>query len=802
MLLYECLTCDSPYKGGSSLELVVRTNEGHFEPLLAKRPDCPAWLVKAIERCLLPHPKDRFEDGHALARELESPTVPTSWRPYAAAAVALALLVGGGVVAVGTRRSASPPHAAPSASPSPVVLKPTPSPTPSPSPSPSPVRPAPPPICHSFAETAETRLVGLMGGYSLGHASMIQTVLLSRDAKTALSAGLNGTVRTWDLATGDQISGFDTRPAGGGQAIVACFTPDEQGIIASEEDGSVALHDGSTGKELARLRSTEKEVVSQLTLTPNGRSIITGVSGKGTRLIDLATFTVRATYPFSSVSFAPDGRTGMGAQGTTVGLFDVETGKTTRRLGAHDKEVQVTVFSPDGKRAISTGADGQVFLWDLTEGGERRSLDGHTDRVTSASFTRDGKRALTGSFDGTARLWDLETCREIQTLRGHFGWVSAAHVSADGTRALTGGNDGTVRLWDLETGRELLPRAGHSTYVTGLAAVGDSRALSTSFDATVRLWDLTSGKELSRLDAGSMLFSIAVTPDGTRAIAGGGTGHPGEVVLDDWDFPAGTLREHLHPPTVLVTALAVSPDGTRLAMGSREDARTGSITLVDLTGTTPRASVLGARAHGGVTGVAFFPGGQLLTGGLDGRLRVWEAGRVEAEASDDLGVTGGPVAAVAASPDGQTALVGREDGSIALVDVGSKRPLHTIAAGRAPMTAVAFTADGRRAISGSLDGTIRFFDVDSGRETDRIDLAAVQDMPRSFALAGGGKVPACRNQTRRRAPIRADREALRSLVSRGFVTTVEPAFWTVCAGASGGGFPAVGPPARRSRRSR
>jgi WD40 repeat protein len=64
------------------------------------------------------------------------------------------------------------------------------------------------------------------------------------------------------------------------------------------------------------------------------------------------------------------------------------------------------VFSPDGKRLASAGADERVKVWDAQTGQETLSLKGHTRCVNSVSFSPDGKRLASASFDQTVKVWD------------------------------------------------------------------------------------------------------------------------------------------------------------------------------------------------------------------------------------------------------------------------------------------------------------------------------------------------------------------------------------------------------------
>jgi hypothetical protein len=271
--------------------------------------------------------------------------------------------------------------------------------------------------------------------------------------------------------------------------------------------------------------------------------------------------------PVYAAAFSPDGRKAISAGADSVlRLWDTRTGKELRRLDGHTGRVWAVAFAPDGRRVASGGFDGSVRVWDLVSGRELRRFS-HADYVRSIAFSRDGKFILSGGDDKVARLWSVDGDKEIRSFKGHDHFVWDVALSRDGKRALTASLDKTVRLWDVETGAELKKLVGHKDTVLSVAFSPDGRrALSGSTDKTLIVWNLETGAALQTL-AGhrGYVHSVAFSPDGRRALS---AGQDNTVRL--WDVAAGELVRTLEGHRDQVWHVAFSRDG-RLALSAAQD---------------------------------------------------------------------------------------------------------------------------------------------------------------------------------------------------------------------------------------
>jgi WD40 repeat protein len=296
--------------------------------------------------------------------------------------------------------------------------------------------------------------------------------------------------------------------------------------------------------------------------------------------------------------------------------------------------------------------------------------------------------------------------------------VRAVAVSPCGTRYASAGDDGVVRLWDRRTGQATGQLRGHAGPVRALAYTPDgTRLVSASLDRSLRLWDPRSRREVAVL-AGHRkgVTAAACTPDGTRVLSGSA-----DTSLRLWQVHTDAPVEELPGSLFPVQACAVAPGGDRALSGSLSRAAT----LWDLRARRPLRELHGHR--GWVQSVAFVGSGErALTGSQDGTLRLWDldSGRELLRAD-----CGGPVLAVAASPDGETLAATTRDGEVVALDPSGRRRWQ-VTAHVGPAQALAFDSQGEVLLSGGGDGAVRVFSARDGGDR----------MP---ALGPRGPVAAC-----------------------------------------------------------
>ena len=273
------------------------------------------------------------------------------------------------------------------------------------------------------------------------------------------------------------------------------------------------------------------------------------------------------------------------------------------RLAGHGGPV-MDVAVADG-RALTASFDNSAGFWPELDGTAPTWLDGHAAAVNTVAFLPGG-RAASGADDFAVIVWDLATGRPLHRLEGHRGKVSDVAPAPNGNTLASAGWDGTVRLWDTETGRSLAVLEGHDGPVNAVAFGADGRLYSASADGTVLEWDLASGQPartlvrhgfgVNRLAMGAGWLAYGAADGGTRAV----------------DLATGEVLADLTADRRPILALALAPDGSRLAVGDGE----GHVMVVSL----PEWRVerdFRAALNGPIWALAFADGGgTLIAGGI------------------------------------------------------------------------------------------------------------------------------------------------------------------------------------------
>jgi WD40 repeat protein len=399
------------------------------------------------------------------------------------------------------------------------------------------------------------------------------------------------------------------------------------------------------------------------------------------------------TYPHRTTGGVP----------ASIHLWDVISRKELREFLAHDQGVTDLAFSPDGTTLASCGSDVRIRLWNVATGNEINPSSAHRTGITDVVISPTDGVVITGGYDGTIRRWDPVAGRELGRLGPLPRPVHALAIAPGGRLLLSAslGGIGSLRLWDVATGREVhrLIEGSRGRRVGGLAFAPNGR-LAT---ADGKIWEVATGREIIALrerDGKSFSpwrpHSVLYTPDGKRLISASSD------VVRLWDADTGREIGPITDPDLLISSIALSPDGRFVAGAGNKDL---TVRLWHIGSGREVAQLLGQKDQ--TYALAFSPDGRLLAAGSGSYTQ-------------------------------------SKDQSVRVWELASGREVRRFDWHRAGVTGVAFLPDGRRLVSCSADATAIVWDVAStGRPPGPVSPAPL-DLDRRWAnLAGDDAAMAC-----------------------------------------------------------
>ena len=328
-------------------------------------------------------------------------------------------------------------------------------------------------------------------------------------------------------------------------------------------------------------------------------------------------------------------------------------------------------FSPDGKTIAVSDHDGVLQLYPATNEGERilpRRLQGFRGEVESLVFSPTGDLVVAASRQGVV-LWNLAGDVEPQRLEEFPRGAGVVRFSPDGRLLAVGAYNSPATLYDIKLRKPVLSIAGdgegHSTEGMCFSADG-TQLIIPSRKNVIEFFDVMTGKLAKSLESQRIQpQGIAVSPQG-EFLASIGT----LAAIDVWDLKSGKR---------------ISDQW----VGNLDAASQTLFTLDDE---------------------------QVITGGLDGSIRFWNAGTGQQERilQQDRWV-----AALALSPRGESLLSLGLDDTVRLWDAATgneklKLPGHGMTGGSST-SALAFSPDGKQFYSFGMDLVLRTNETATGK---------------------------------------------------------------------------------------
>lgn len=327
----------------------------------------------------------------------------------------------------------------------------------------------------------------------VGHTNGVTRLIAAPDGKTLISAGLDRTIRFWDV----------TAPASGSGEVILDFSERQRKTRRKSEAEAEKILTApgfkiATGKESAVI-AAHNDWIKALGISRDGKRLISGDDACITVVHDLATRKEISRWKgydrvwVTAAALSPDGKTAFTAEfagsrssfdrpAAQARLWDAGTGKLKLDLlkiwtpKVKDKDrvdsygyaqtwgklmkrgLVCADFSPDGKLlAAGQGGEtntGKVHLVDVTTGKIVRTVSGHRYGACDVKFSADGQHVLSSGRDTTVRICRVKDGKEVAALGKSRGgqfkdWMHALAISPDQSHVAAADIAGFVHVWKL-----------------------------------------------------------------------------------------------------------------------------------------------------------------------------------------------------------------------------------------------------------------------------------------------------------------------------------------------------------------
>ncbi|MCX9190841.1 hypothetical protein C3Y87_05325 [Carbonactinospora thermoautotrophica] len=529
-------------------------------------------------------------------------------------------------------------------------------------------------------------------------------VLARAGDRDVLAVGtLDGSLRAWDLASGDVLH---DRPAHtrGGYAVAATTVGDRGGVATGGPDGVIRLWDCDADRVVGVLTGHTGAVRALTFGSTDGRSVLVS-----------------------------------GGDDATVRVWDPAAAEVLHELTGHEGWVEtVTCGHVQGRDVVvSAGSDAVVRVWDLGGGELIHELEGHGGTVRALALTTvHGHGALVSAgLDATIRFWDPVAGKQIRELSCPHWVIGLALGEMDGRQILAAASsDGYVPLWDLATGELVRTLAAHQGGVTAVAFLDTAdgvRLASAGADRTVKFWDPRSGQRLRvYTDLGGVVTSLAGLEGLDLVVSADETG-----AVRAWRREQGesiALTPHVGAVRAVVPVRVLDVDAL---------ASTGADGMLRFWRAGDGAPLDATRAHAG--------GGHILAvGSLDGRdlvasaggdrtVRIWNPHPLEPLYALTGHATDIDQLAFGRLEDGRVVLASASgDGTIHVWDPRTGQPVTTLRGPAGRVTVLVFGQVGQHTalVSGTDQRELHLWHPSSG---NLVETVPVDDVPLAVGFGEG-----------------------------------------------------------------
>ena len=408
--------------------------------------------------------------------------------------------------------------------------------------------------------TRETQQLVQMSQFIEFHNAGFWTGVVTRDQGTLVTAGMDSTLKVWDLKGKRYLFTLT-----GHLADVRCLALDQtSGVVVSGSYDRTLRYWDLDQRRTVGLLVGHQSAVWTVCFVGLLDVVVSGSKDFEIILWKYSIQTIQARIHLSnspnSIIFIPQSEQFLISSSTNINIFSKSLSFDSSSVSSHTRPISCLLLIKDSSLLISGSYDNTIRISSLNPLLQTASLLGHASVVWSLSSNPSQTQLVSSSLDLSILIWSLISFSQLKKLQinqdhvycvifiepiiislSRDSTISFFHLSRDiltnvlkqrtyraGTANFmdnsnlvfyASGNLGVV--WDLALSIETLVLAGHKSFIVSVfVAISGKYAVTGAADREIITWELGGGSKIRRYMCDSAAFALCLSADCLQFCAG------------------------------------------------------------------------------------------------------------------------------------------------------------------------------------------------------------------------------------------------------------------------------------------